>query len=76
MSSTFKEITLYSTRCPRCKTIEVLFAKKEISYTLIEDADKVVKVGEANGISSAPILKVGDDFLYFSKAIKFINTLK
>jgi len=70
-----KDIVLYSTRCPKCKTIEVLLARKEISYKLIEDADIAVKVGEAHGIMSAPILQVDDEFLDFSKAVKYINTL-
>ena len=70
-----EDITLYSTRCPKCKTIEVLLARKEISYRLIENADTVVKVGEAHGIQSAPILQVGNEFLDFSKAVKYINTL-
>ena len=70
-----KEIILYSTRCPKCKAIEILLARKEVSYRLIEDTDKVVKVGEAHGIISAPILQVDDEFLDFSKAVKYINTL-
>lgn len=70
-----KKITLYSTRCPKCKAIEILLHKKNIDFTLIEDPDRVVQVGEANGIISAPILKVGDEFLDFSKAVKYINTL-
>jgi glutaredoxin len=71
-----EDITLYSTRCPKCKAVEILLAKKDICYTLIEDTEKVVKVGEEHGIISAPILRVGDEFLDFSKAVKYINTLK
>ena len=71
-----EDITLYSTRCPKCKAVEILLAKKEVSYTLIEDTEKVVRVGQEHGIVSAPILRVGDEFLDFSKAVKYINTLK
>ena len=70
-----EEIVLYSTCCPKCKAVEILLAKKNVNYILVEDTDKVVKIGEAHDIKSAPILQVGDDFLDFSKAVKYINTL-
>ena len=71
-----EEITLYSTRCPKCKAVEILLHKKDVDFTLIEDSEKVVQVGEEHGIISAPILKVGNEFLDFSKAVKYINTLR
>lgn len=66
-------IVLYSTHCPKCKALEILLGKKNIPYEVIDNQEEVVKVGQAQRILTAPILRVDDEFFDFSKAVKFIN---
>jgi len=67
------EIILYSTHCPKCKTVELLLAKKNLEFFMVDDTEKVVKVGQEHGILGAPILQVGDEFFDFSKAVQYLN---
>ena len=69
-------ITLYSTHCPRCRIIEMKLAQKKIDFKMIDDQDTLVEVGKEHHIMSAPILQVGDEFMDFNSAVKFINEVK
>lgn len=71
-----EEIILYSTHCPKCKTVELLLAKKNPEFTMVDDIETVVEVGKAHGIMGAPILQVGDEFFDFSKAVQFLNKIQ
>lgn len=68
-----EDVILYSTHCPKCRTVELLLAKKNISYLMIDKEEAVVKAGKAHGILGAPILQVGDEFFDFSKAVQYLN---
>lgn len=67
---TAQAITLYSTGCPNCKSLEALLDRKGIVYTTIDSEEEIIKLG----FSSAPILKVGDDIMTFYQAVKWLNT--
>ena len=49
-------ITLYTTHCPKCRTLEKNLQKKGIPYTTSENLDKLVRAG----FSSAPMLEVAE----------------
>ena len=66
-------IKLYSTHCPKCKVVEMKLAQKKIDYKMIDNQEEVVAVGKEHHIMSAPILQVGDEFLDFAAAVKYIN---
>ena len=65
------EIVLYSTHCPKCKVLETKLKQKGIQYTEIDDVSGLIE----KGFKSAPVLKVGDKYLEFSDANKYINSL-
>lgn len=61
-------ITLYTTHCPKCRTIERKLAEKNIEYTEVSDKEEMLKLG----FQSAPILKVDDKTLNFGDAYRWI----
>ena len=67
------EVVLYSTHCPKCNILEKKLTQKGINFTIVDDNSEVVKVGRANKIMSAPILKVDESVLDFSKANAWIG---
>lgn len=69
-------VILYSTACAKCKVVEMKLKQLGIDFDLVEDKDKVISVGEINGISSAPILEVDGNFYDFSNAIKYLKEVK
>ena len=66
-------VTLYSTNCPKCRVLETKLKQLNIDFTVETDADTVTNVGRSQGILSAPILKVGDEYFDFSNAIKYLK---
>ena len=64
-----KEITLYSTGCPRCIVLERKLAEKNIPYRKVEDVDEML----ALGIMEVPVLRVGDESLRFAEAVQWAN---
>lgn len=62
-------IILYSSHCPRCKVLEDKLAKKNISYTLFDDVQKMIELG----ITSVPIFEVDGIKMEFRDANKWIN---
>ena len=65
------KIVLYSTHCPKCKVLETKLQQKGVKYTEINDISELVE----RGFKSAPILRIGEQYLEFSDAIKYINSL-
>lgn len=68
-------ITLYSTQCPKCRVVETKLQQKNLDYNIInckEDASAIDTLVE-KGFRAMPILKVGEEYLDFSKAIKWIG---
>lgn len=64
------EVIFYSTHCPRCKVIETKLKQKNISYTEINDLEKMIEMG----FKTAPLLSVdGGDPMEFSEALKWLR---
>ena len=66
-------IKLYSTNCPKCKVLEVMLDSRMVQYEKIEDEKEVIRVGTENNIMAAPILKVNDEYMDFSAAVKYVK---
>ena len=67
------KVVLYTIHCPKCGVVQKKLEQKNIEFEMITDPTTVTEIGKANGISSAPILKVGENYLDFSKAVKWIG---
>lgn len=63
------EIILYSTGCPRCSVLKKKLDANNIDYHEVTDVDQMTKLG----IDAVPVLNVGNKYLDFSQAIKWIN---
>lgn len=59
---------MYSTGCPRCKTLGMMLDKKNISYTVNSSLDDMNKMGFA----SVPMLDVDGTLLTYEEAMKWI----
>lgn len=62
-------IILFSNGCPRCKVLKQKLDDKQIKYTINEDFDELIE----NGLQTAPVLKVDDNYYQFGEAVKFIG---
>lgn len=62
-------IILYSTDCPKCKILKKKLDSAGINYEVEKDMTEVMSMG----YTSAPLLKVNDNILEFSDAIKYIS---
>ena len=62
-------VILFSNGCPRCKVLKQKLDDKQIKYTINEDFDELIE----NGLQTAPVLKVDDNYYQFGEAIKFIG---
>lgn len=60
---------LYGNDCPKCKILKSKLEKANINFTEKEDAEKL----QVLGFRSYPVLQVGDEFMEFAKAYKWIN---
>lgn len=63
-------ITLYSTHCPQCKTLETKLNKKNLEYTICDN----IEIMQAKGFNSVPILDVDGTIYNFANAIKWVNS--
>lgn len=63
------EIIFYSTKCPKCRVLEMKMKQKNISYVENNDVDLML----SKGIKSAPYLDIDGDLLDFNNAIKWVN---
>lgn len=61
-------IVLYSTGCPKCRILEKKLEQKQVDFTL-GNIQEVVDLGYL----SAPVLKVDNDYLDFSQAVKYLQ---
>ncbi len=66
-------VVLYTTHCPKCEVLAQKLTLKNVKYTVCDDIDKVIATGERIGIMSAPFLKIEDEYMDFSKAVKWLN---
>lgn len=65
------KIVLYSTNCPRCKVLEAKMIEKDIPFEEVNDVDEMSRLG----ITQAPMLKVGDKLMDFSRAIEWVRKM-
>ena len=63
------EIVLYSTHCPKCNMIEMIFKNKKIEYTVEDNKEEVLKVADENNIKEIPFAKINDK-MYTCEEIK------
>lgn len=66
------EIILYSTGCPRCKELKIMLDKNGIKYSINQDVQEM----ETLGFSTVPILKVNNEFLNYTQAVKWLMNNK
>ena len=67
MNST--NIILYSTHCPKCAILEKQLKKKNIVYVENNNVDEMIKLG----ITSVPVLRVGDILMDFRTAWQWLE---
>ena len=65
-------IILYSTNCPRCKILKSKLDKKGITYSVVDDVDKMLNMG----MTVVPVLEVDGVRMSFKEAINWINNDK
>ena len=68
-----QEVTIYSTGCPRCRSLIRMLEMDEIPYREIKDLDTIIAFGKQHGISEIPILETPDGVFGFSKAIAWVK---
>lgn len=63
------EIVLFSTGCPKCRILLKKLDSKGLDYT----ENKSIEEMQELGITSAPVLKVGEELLDFKSAIRWVD---
>jgi glutaredoxin-related protein len=63
---------LYSTGCPKCNVLKKKLAAAGIDY----DEETNVEIMESLGISAVPVLKINNQLLSFTEAVKYINNTR
>lgn len=62
-------VIFYSTHCPKCKVLDIKLKQAGIDYIENDDVEEMKQLG----IKAAPALKVDDEIMDFSTAIKWIS---
>lgn len=62
---------LYSTGCPRCKTLKTLLDREGVQYEEVSDIDKI----ESLGIMTVPVLEFEGKTYSFLEAIQCIGNI-
>ena len=70
-----EKIILYSTNCPKCKVICKKLQQKNIQYEEIDAKgnNEIIEMLSEKGFRQMPILAIGDNFLGFIEANKWIG---
>lgn len=66
-----KQITLYSTGCPKCKVLISKLNEKNIDYEICDNISIMLK----KGITQLPVLDVSGDVMDFKTSVEWINNL-
>ena len=66
------EVIMYSTNCPRCKTMAMQMDKKKLSYAVCTDVAEM----ESLGIHSVPALCVDGKVMTYEKSMQWIAEQK
>lgn len=68
------EVVIYTKPgCPKCAILKKKLTQKGIEFTEIEDEKELIRIGRANKITSAPILKVNNAVFNLSTANDWVN---
>ena len=62
-------VTLFSTNCPKCRVLEQKLNQKNIAFDISNNIQEVID----QGFMSAPVLKIGDDYMNFTTAIAWLK---
>lgn len=62
-----EEYILYSTNCPQCGALKRQLDAKKINYTVCTDVAEMKRLG----FTHAPMFKVGDEYLNYSRALQW-----
>lgn len=62
------KIVLYTTGCPKCRTLEAAMKRKEMQYETCGDVNKMIELG----FMEAPILQIGEKMLPYNEAMKYV----
>lgn len=62
-------VIFHSTKCPKCKVLELKMKKKSIYYEENNDVDLMI----SKGIMSAPCLEINGEILDFKNAVEWVN---
>ena len=62
-------VTLFSTNCPKCRVLEQKLNQKNIAFNISDNIQEVID----QGFMSAPVLKIGDDYMDFTTAITWLK---
>ena len=62
-------IILFSTGCPKCNVLKKKLDNSNIKYVEVSDINYMMQLG----ITTVPVLKVGEDLLQYADAVKLIN---
>lgn len=65
-------VILYSTNCPRCKILKSKLDDKEVTYSIVNDVDKMLSMG----MTVVPVLEVDGVRMNFKEAINWIKNDK
>ena len=57
-------MTLYTNHCPLCKRLKEMLDEKNISYSVVESVDEMIKMG----ITKTPMLEVDGEMLGYKEA--------
>ena len=65
------EVTLYTTHCPKCKTLATLLERKALEFQVIDDE----KIMLEKGFMSVPMLEVDGQIMDYKAATDWIRNL-
>lgn len=63
------EVVLYSSGCPKCQVLESKLMAKGIPFKITNNFQEIID----RGFQFAPVLKVGEVFMNFTEANKWVN---
>lgn len=64
-----EKITMYSSGCPRCKTLKKKLDDAGIQYETFTDVQKMIDMG----FTDVPVLEVDGQRMQFADAIKWVR---
>lgn len=66
------EVVFYTTYCPRCKILKMKLDSKSIPYETVDDQGAML----AEGIQTAPALRVDGELMKFPEAMRWVDNFQ